>query len=136
MLGLLCAMGEVPHDCERAMCFHKDGPSEDLQRAWGCKEETEHAQCDVDHEPIEINGNELHRCPLAYLREQRGMRPALNYFNAIFDPKGIMPGPGGFHDQPASWCSAMMTLQGEKNRLGNKAHHRTNKRIEQAQSRR
>jgi len=128
-------MGEVPHDCEQAMCFKAD-KNENLRAMFGCEKETDYPQCDVDHQPIEIDGVPLHRCPLAYLREQRAIRPALNYFNAIFDAKGIMPGPGGFHDQPASWCSAMMTLQGEKNRLSNKAHSRANKRIEQAQNRR
>jgi len=112
-------MGEVPHDC--TICT----VSEDHRRAWGCDAETDGPQEDMGHAPLEFHGKPLHRCPRALLRESGGdwLRP-LNYFNAVYDAHGHLPSGGGFHDQPASWCSAAMLLQGEKNRIQRKQHER------------
>lgn len=118
-------MGEVPHDCNTAMCDHPQGPAQNFRDGWGCDRETEWVQVDNEEQPILFHGKQLHRCPRAVLKEigAEVFRP-LNYFNAVYDAHGHLPSGGGFHDQPASWCSAVMLMQGEKNRIQRKQHER------------
>lgn len=123
-MGLLCATGEVPHNCEVAMCDHPDGAIDDIRAAWGCERETETPQLDADNKPIELCGVPLHRCPRAMLKENSGDLRALRYFNGVLDPHKVLPEAGGWNDQTATFCAVQALLQNEKNRITNRQHER------------
>ncbi len=97
----------------------------DWRIGWGCEGHTDREHEDVGHERILFHGKPLHRCPRALMREGAlgDLRP-LHYLCNVFAPKGILPGSGGFHDQPATFCAVMMFLQGEQNKVEGKQMER------------
>ncbi len=70
--------------------------------------------CGTGCEQCESGWRRIDRCPHALLREEAG--PLAEFFRSwsVYHAHGILPGPGGYFDQPTSWLQACAVADHEK----------------------
>jgi len=94
---------------------------------WGCDAETEDPQGEfscwrchpfhLDPECAICGGTgvwRIHRCPLSYLEDRNAHRAIAICDQVPLLEAGVLPGPGGWHDHPASWVLAVSMVSHDR----------------------
>ena len=117
-MGILAALGEVPHKCPMTC------KSEFHATALGCRGPVENAIFSIELPDGTLEP--IHECPHQILRRCPDVIRFVNDFGMLVE-NNILPGAGGLHDQPAVWVDALRvasTIRGrelEKRRKASEA---------------